>query len=580
MESLKPLKIIGALASLCLAIFLAIPDGRLNTMAGLRSLGFPKYTDQTMYQGKYKEFLTSGSNLEILIGNRDRNQLDRRLKHLDIALKSHDPILLGIASRNATLNLSPASRTPVELQQISELMSKMDDVNAAGQVLVPTNAFFPLQRASIARFRNQDDRVRTFIYQAAECTEYTEYAWQEPKIRLESLAFQPSKFEESSDLAAVMFPNLAPHKTIIRDLIGVKNPSQNLDDRIAAIKVGRLMTTSPEVIITQLVGKSIINIGVSINPPETTKSVRIGEKDWKAVVTEADPSHRTLLENAYRFSGQPTSLPDNYYDSDWNLLYQYGPLVSKLPVAIFLVFTSMTCLILVCQKVADKPWVKPIRYLALVPLSLALAQNSTSFDFHLPTVITILVVSFPIALITFTEKFVPVIHLTIVGISVYFFEKETVLSEVLIHVLIMSALVLLTWHKNRKPEASFSKFLSIALIFANLGILILWIPVSLNEISGVASLPLVLICLALSSLAIVDSDRQLARRQAIVVASLGLATFAATAFFSLKVTNKLANSTNDETLFGPAQALINRDVFPSTTESNNPDQPDVKLKDK
>jgi hypothetical protein len=139
--------------------------------------------------------------------------------------------------------------------------------------------------------------------------------------------------------------------------------------------------------------------------------------------------------------------------------------------------------------------------------------------------------------------------------------------------------VLLTWHKNRKPDSKMSRFLSYGLIFAVLGILVTWMISALTTTNECASFTTVLACICFSTLAIVDGDRQVARRQATVAASLGLALFAATAILGIKFTQDLTNSFFDEPKYVALQAEKYRKVFPDDV-ANAVTPHDVKLKSK
>ncbi len=568
MESLKPLKIIGALALLCLIVYLAIPDGRLNTLSAFRSLGFPKYNDNNSFKGENAEFFSLSQNLDINLTLPDvQNQQERRMRYLQLALKSNDPILIGFASRNGTVYSTSNARNPAEQKRFLELLDQSEKLNLAGMKFVPDNAFFPLQLATIADSRGDVSGVKKYVALAANCKSYSEYPWQEPRYKFAALVYEPSVIEKTERYASVLFKNLSSQKATIKRLIGSIPPQENIEDRINVIKVGRLMALTDEIVITPLVGKSIVKLAVSNNYPDSYIPKAIDKKIFAEATKELPVPSQQLVENAIRFADSKVTHVDPYSTVDWQFVYLIGPLITRIPILVFALFVTLTVLLLATQKIADRPWVKSIRYLALVPLSLCLAQNESSFNFHVPTVVTILVMSIPVALIALSEKFVPVIHITIVVISLCFFERGSVLTEVLFHVSLMAALVILTWHKNRKPDTKFSRNLSNFLVFAVLGTTLFWASAALKGTSNIASLPMVLACICFSTLAIVDSDRQQARRQATIAACIGLACFAATSYLSLKATWEIVKNYNLETKLAQEQAKGFAADFPLPKEN-------------
>lgn len=556
MESLNPLKWMGGLALLCLALYLAVPDGRLNTLAAMRAMGFPRYSPQTMYKGELAEFYRLGTDLEIIADGRHADQFIRREAYVQSAIDSGEADVLGVAVRNATPAFfqGTTSGIPKQVQaRIKSLYGKCQKAAELGRIKDPSNSFFPLMLAVIADAQGESGKAEDYLLAAAKCERYDNYAEQEVDRRMQALVYEPSEMER--DLATVLFKDLSPIRTLCRKWIA-GDPEQAVKQRLAVIAIGKTMLHPGGFSITQVVGKSLIAESVSKSASESIYKSKLLSPEQVSDLTRAAERQGLHPGNAFEQAlhlSQYNSSIGAKYAPDFDVLYLASPLLCGLPVPVLLVTATVVTLLLVTQRFAERPWVKPIRYLALVPLSVSLAATPTAFAFHVPTVVTILLVSLPIALISFTERFVPVVHVTIVAIALYFFERHTALEEVLGQVALMAALVILAWHKNRKPETKFSRFLSIALLLASLGLSLAWMPAALSGAysgqTGIASLPLILACLCLSTLAIVDADRQLARRQALVAGSLGLALFAGACYASLQASNRLADFQKHETAF-------------------------------
>lgn len=558
MESLNPLKWMGGLALLCLALYLAVPDGRLNSFAALRAMGFPRYSPQTMYKGELAEFHRLGADTEIIADGRHADQFFRREAYVQAAIDSGEVDVIGVAVRNGTPATFQGTTSGIpkgDQARIRSLYGKCQEAAELGRAKDPGNSFFPLMLAVIADAQGESGKAEDYLLTAAKCERYENYAQQEVDRRMGSLVYEPSAMERLSNLAMVLFKDLSPIRTLCRKWIA-GDREKTVKQRLAVIAIGKTMLEPGGFTITQVVGKSLIAEAVSKSVSESIYKSKLLSLEQVSDLTRAAEGQGlhpgNQFEQALHLSQYSYSIDGNAA-LDFDVLYLASPLLCGLPLPVLLVTATVVTLLLATQRFADRAWVKPIRYLALVPLSVSLAATPTAFSFHVPTVVTILLVSLPIALISITERFVPVIHVTIVAIALYFFERNTALEEVLGQVALMAALVILAWHKNRKPETKFSRFLSIALLLASLGLAMAWMPAALGGAysgqTGIASLPLILACLCLSTLAIVDADRQLARRQALVAASLGLALFAGACYASLQASNRLAGYQKHETAY-------------------------------
>jgi len=571
MESLKPLKIIGGLALLCLIALLCFPEGRLNAGFATRAIGGLKSDYPT---GPNAQFLNDFNNV---LGSSKNvsgvESVNSRILVAKSALNSGNLSILAMASRRISLPGKRKIDDPLERVAYDEFLRIARELNKSGQHLDSENAFWPMQLATLA-----EDVAASghFLKQASECTHYSDFFSEEREVVLNNLSYTPSAYEEVMVLGSVMFPNLAYYKSVCQEYVLSKPLEGGIEGRVIIAKIGKLMATTSDVYIPLLVGRAIAiqatqkakEEGVHPTPRYTLEEL---ESAAAKKGVETDGIFRGVIN--MRQDPQPVSFP---VIEGWRIIERFGPNFLTLPFLTFVIFGLSPLMILHSQKIADRPWLKSIRYLAILPLSLCFASNSNTAGFHVGTMIIILLVSIPVALISFTEKFIPVVHITTVVLAFNTFYRGENFDNLATETAVIAILTLVAWAKNRNPERAASKWASHILFMLALAAIGIWAVKHFG--SGVWPMPNLfnLGLILCSFLAIADADKMQARKQATMLASMGLAAFIATSIVSLRVTHKIREAVPEEIAFVNSQSSRMHAYFDNAYRATKPTDPGVK----
>lgn len=487
MESLKPLKIIGALALLCLATYQAIPDGRLNTQQWLYSLQQPNFNglaDPNLYAPKHqpqiledREFMLAWQKRQWTgINASDGQGFDVIEELADQAIKSESATKLAIAAIDISGGVSSIPHQKFEpsvklTQNNNKLANLLISVCQAGKRAEPHNALWPLFIASSERVLKNPIGVKKALVEAASCSNYNEHYKDQVKLRSNNSPAPQSAFNVVAIQSAVSLPHLSNHKSTIAHFIGSTDPKDNIRDRITAIKIGKLISEQGETYITQLVGRSILRVAAGINENNKfgpTKTFSYFELEQ--IAQSHGIKTNGLLEGATAVysGGQPFENQELL-----TKIFNQAPLVTQLPFTTAILFIVGIAVLLYSNNLANKSKIRPIRYLFVLPCALFFAFDPTiDASFHSQLMLHVALFSLPVAYFTFTEKFVPVIHLGVTASAFLVLLPSSSIPRLAFELAFISAVALLAWWQNRKPEHWLSKYTAVgfpilaALIFA------------------------------------------------------------------------------------------------------------------
>jgi|GEM_PF-5813789 len=596
MESLKPLKIIGALALLCLTIFLAIPDGRLNTLQFFYSLASPPYkglSDPNLFSQKIEPKIPEDRRFLIALNNRLSTSINYStgqgtegvFELADAALESNNATKLAIAaqSMSAGIGIKRYLKFP-ETQKLSDNLTRHSEktlqVAQAGFKLEPNNAFWPLLIASCQKSLGKDQEAKKSIIQASKCLEYNEHLQDQVDMRLRNTSAPHSAFNVVVVNSSIMLPHLAKNKELLKDFVGNTPPEQNISDRIAALKIGKLICESKEAYITQLVGRSILKIATGINEPDQNKQPStFTNAQLSQIAASKAISTDGILEGSTAVQATKKEFPDVELFQN---IFDRANLLVTLPFVIVIFFLPSTLLTLLASKLAAKPLIRPIRYLFVLPITFFLINNQgISGSFHTQIILILVLCSLPVAYWSYSEKFVPAIHLSLCTIAfIVFFPSESV-AKLSLELAFISTLAILAWWQNRKSDHKISKFSPTLFAVIGSAMFGLWVVRSgLSENTFQLHLGMVS-ALACYVFATAHPEKMEARRQATAWGLIGLTFLIVSCYVSVTTSNTIWTLSKNEKQRTMQLSQTAQDLFKSAQESaNNPDQPDVKLKDK
>lgn len=541
MESLKPLKIIGGLALLCLIIYLALPAGRLNFAERIRTLQ-NETSQSAAFKGPNSELLIAMQGKSINVGAGMPHEFAGATRLLQIGLQSNNPSVLAIASRNSYIPiLTKYKPTKAEWIKIAEYIQELKAVAEKGARLDPENAFFPLQMATYVSFEGDRDAVKKYLLQAEGCKYYNEYGWEEGDIKIKALKFQPSEFERQSINSTIFFNHLAQISKTLKGFVGNVAPEKNIEDRILVAKIGVLIAKESKYTTTHLFGRGVISTSTKSYEPGNTVAIKSYDADLLesiAVAKNLDSGH--LFKASEKYS-ENISKELNDAFGEWQRLFNLWPAINALPLYSLLTAVLLVITVLLSSKYSTKPWFRSIRYLgALAILSpMAFSYQTRYVQSSVGTILALICV--PLALIAYTERFIPVIHVSIVAFAIWALEPQIDIAIVIIEMSLGSILAILAWHKNRRVDSTTAKNLDLVLILLIPIASICWI-VKSGEFAPVRSfLDSLTFWLFLGAIGLASSDKMRGRFQANLISSVGLAMFIASLIINIQSTARLAS---------------------------------------
>jgi hypothetical protein len=594
MESLKPLKIIGALALLCLTIYLAIPDGRLNAQQMVYSLSQPNINgigDPNLFAQRFqpkvhedRKFLLAWQRYATTSKSMNSGEGIKEIQDMaDAAIESNDVVKLAIVAKDLSggvgaipnQQFKPSEKLTANNKWFAEQLKKLCQT---GRRLEPKNAFWPFIEASCERVLDNPDQLRKDLVDASNCTHYNEHLFDQTRLRTKNSNAPESAFNVTIIQSTIMLPHLSTHNVLIRYFIGETYPQKNISDRIAAMKIGKLMCESDEAYITQLVGRSIISKAASLNNPTGGDPKRIYSfLELEQIARLQNIQTHGLFEGALAVSSTRLDFPNS--DSIQKVFNQ-GPLLTFLPFIVFIFFVSSIAIYLLTTKLCAKPIVKPIRYLFVLPISTFFAfERNIDGSFHSQVIILIALFSLPIAYFTFTEKFVPVVHLTVAAIAFFAFLPSSSIPRLAFELAFVSALALLAWWQNRKPDHKLSGVTPFLFAIIGATIFAQWIIRSFAQ-DSYFNFQLGMVFNFISYIfATTHPDKMEARKQANTIATFGIAYLFLGCITSIITSNYFWNRALDERIRTKNFSSAAIQIFKQAEDrANNSPTPDVKLK--
>lgn len=541
MESLKPLKITGGLALICLIIYLVLPAGRLNFAERIRTLRNIESSQSSSFQGPNAELLIAMNGKSINVGVGMPLAFAGATRLLQIGLRSNDPAVLAIASRNSYVPiLTKYNPTDAEWIKIDEYMQELKAVAEKGARLNPENAFFPLQMATYASFEGDRDAVKKYLLLAQDCKFYNEYGWEEGAIKIKALKFQPSEFERQSINSTVFFNHLAQINSMLRNFVGNAAPEKNIEDRILVANIGSLIAKESKSTVTHLFGRGVVRTSTKSYEPGNPTAIKSHDADLLesiAVAHNLDSGH--LFKAGEKYS-ENNSKELNDAFGEWQRLFNQWPAINALPLYSLFTTALLVIAVLLSSKYSTKTWFRSIRYVGALALMSPMAFSYQTRYVQSSVGTLLALVCIPLALIAYTERFIPIIHISIVAFAIWVFEPQHDIANIIIEMILGSTLAILAWHKNRRVDSTSAKILdSVLLLFIPVAS-ICWIVKSGEFAPERSILDPLTFWLFFGAIGIASSDKMRGRFQANLIASVGLAIFTASLIFNITSTSRLA----------------------------------------
>ncbi|QYK54519.1 MAG: hypothetical protein KF824_06360 [Fimbriimonadaceae bacterium] len=459
---------------------------------------------------------------------------------------------------------------PDEEQAYQKLLGIARELASQGIKAEPNNCFWALQ---LAVFSSDSENAARYLEQASKCTYYSDYAWEENTLIQKASPYQLSSYEQVQGAAVILFPHLTYYRTTCSAYIGNGSLENTIRQRLIVIQIGKIMSTTANVYIPVLVGKSLIVSALNKQDAESSAKQKYSLDALEAACAHAGIDSSGAFKAAVDMQREIKEVNFPRFEG-WSIIERFGPGLIVLPFLAAILLLTVPLLILGTQKVADRPWLRPVRYLAVLPLSLCFINSSTSQSFHTGIIAIIFLVSLPLAYFAFTERFIPVIHLTTVAIAFQSNYRGENFDSFVFETGCIAVMTLAAWAKNRAPEKRLSKVLSYILLLSASAAIVFGIATNLGSSRLFDGVHLILILLAF--IGITDSDKMTARRQANLFAALGLAFLAASSIFSLQVSEKIRRTLPEEQAFIRSQQQMNERYFSSAINATNPHESDVK----
>lgn len=577
MESLKPLKILGGLALLCLIIYLALPAGRDNFAERIRTLKNVETSQSASLHGSNAELLSALNDKEINVGLGKPHAFAAATRFLQIGLQSNDPVVLAIASRNASIPiLTNYTPSDAEWQKIDEYMTILKAVAEKGGRLDPDNAFFPVQMATYMSFEGDRDEVKRYLLRALNCKIYDEYGWEEGDIKIDSLKFHPSEFERISIRNTVLFPHLVEVNRMLRKFIGNAEPEKNIEDRILVANVGFLIAKDSKIALTHIVGRNFVR--TSTKRIENLNSSAVKTYDAKQLESIAE-AHKLnsgrLFEASKRIPDSNFTTLDKYF-SEWRRLFKHWPAINALPLYSVITTALLVAAVLLSSKFSQKTWFKSIRYLGAFALASPFASSYQS-EYVQSFVGTVMVfICIPLALIAYTERLIPIIHVSIAAIAIWVLNPQNNPVNNIVELTLASIFTLLAWHKNRKSDSRSAKILDTGLLLTIPAASIYWIFITGENVPVKSTLNDLTFWLFFGAIGIASSDKMRGRFQANLIASVGFAIFAASLIINIHSSTRLAEYPDLERIALSNLKAEFSNAISDPTSATNPADPSVK----
>lgn len=594
MESLKPLKIIGVIALLCLAIYLAFPNGRLNTAAYVRMVKNPYMGQGQNVVGPNAQLLQQLANKSVHLGVGQTDPYSKATQVVETALKSEDIRVIGFISRVTFSNLPTLERSyqpnSDEEKSQTKFLNALTQLNQKGRESDPQNAFFPLQLACISMARSNTAEANSLLADAAKCPDYNDFVQAEVDIRMEAAQSTPSRYEYYTGQSVVLFTHFVPYRNLMKGLISNDPPSENIQTRLHVTQIG-IKLSNADYLLNQSVGRSYIKIAqesYAIQPGKASylwkQTAQYSPEELEKAAEATGFKSDGLFIRADKAAQNEVDLAE-LQAGDWlmwiNLSRGIITLVPYFLVSIPLIVAG----IFLSSKWANKPWLKSIRYLAVVPLTVPFTTSGPLSHIQDSIALSVICASIPIALITFTERFVPVIHITVVAIAIYLFERDNLVAVAVLATL-SSIVTLLAWYKNRNEETKASQVISTVLTLSYiLGFVLISASHLINqnysfnmfEYNSVNFFDTsTLVIFLIATLGIADSDKMRARFQATCVACIGLVFLIASCVLNLRSSSEIDRYWNSELAIVSRNRQKFLDDLNAPLPANIPTPPDVK----
>ncbi len=186
------------------------------------------------------------------------------------------------------------------------------------------------------------------------------------------------------------------------------------------------------------------------------------------------------------------------------------------------------------------------------------------------------VICIPLALIAYTERFIPIIHVSIAAIAIWVLNPQNNPVNNILELTLASIFTLLAWHKNRRSDSSSAKILDTWLLLTIPAASIYWIFVTGENVPVKSTLNDLTFWLFFGAIGIASSDKMRGRFQANLVASVGFAIFAASLVINIHSSTRLAEYPELERIALSNLKAEFLNAISDPTSATNPDNPSVK----